>query len=848
MGTKPMNDPNIMKQPFTIDPRDANTPDAFVPRDSSMIRLTGKHPFNAEAPLKSLEKAGYVTPNHLHFVRNHGPVPQLIWEEHRIDIIGLVNSPTTITMDDITSMQPITLPVTMVCAGNRRKEQNMVKQSIGFGWGASGASTACWTGVYLRDVINRFGGGLKDNAKYICFEGVDKTSKGGYGTSIAANRVMSDHYDIILAYKMNGELLPADHGFPIRVIIPGCIGGRSVKWLGCIEATDKESTNPFHNGDNKVFPTQVKSAEQATEEKWWPRPEYTLYDLNINSIISTPNHDERIMLHNLQETYTARGYAYTGGNRRITRVEISLDSGKTWLLATLHCPPSHQIAAAYGQLTGPSYYQASRYWSWTLWHVDLEVADLVRADEMVVRAWDESQNTQPENLTWNLMGMMNNCWFRVKLSLEREPSLAIRCEHPTLAGPQQGGWMAALVKKDDNTEAPDTTKPSALPTYTLAQVEMHQREDDCWIIVHDLVYDCTPFMKDHPGGASSILITAGTDTTEEFDAIHSSKAHNMLQDYLIGQLSPSSEEHSSTTSSLASSNAFSHPDTSNNSTITLSSLNDDHTPFLEPKKWKKMILDTKQSLSPSIRLFRFVFDGSNQPLGLPIGQHVYLKLLQEQTDRNQTQKPIMRAYTPSSSGPGYVEFIVKVYFPDHQQPGGAFTQLLDKLRVGETIDVKGPLGEYEYLGDGHYSLMRQPAQHVKHIGMIAGGTGITPMWQILDAIQHDHNPPKVSLIYCARHYEDLVLAKEIQELQRLLGTHIFHVRFVLSKPDNDWKHGRGRLTASEISKHLFPHGTSNDNDKTVLLCGSNTMIEHCCKPLIAQVMGDEFASKNIFVF
>lgn len=88
----------------------------------------------SEAPLKSLEKAGYVTPNHLHFVRNHGPVPQLTWEEHRIDITGLVNSPTTISMDDIASMPPTTLPVTMVCAGNRRKEQNMVKQSIGFGW------------------------------------------------------------------------------------------------------------------------------------------------------------------------------------------------------------------------------------------------------------------------------------------------------------------------------------------------------------------------------------------------------------------------------------------------------------------------------------------------------------------------------------------------------------------------------------------------------------------------------------------------------------------------------------------------------------------------------------------
>ena len=81
-----------------------------------------------------MEQSGYVTPNQLHFVRNHGPVPQLNLDEHRLEIKGLVNNPIIITMQDILSMPSTTLPVTMVCAGNRRKEQNMVKQSIGFAW------------------------------------------------------------------------------------------------------------------------------------------------------------------------------------------------------------------------------------------------------------------------------------------------------------------------------------------------------------------------------------------------------------------------------------------------------------------------------------------------------------------------------------------------------------------------------------------------------------------------------------------------------------------------------------------------------------------------------------------
>ena len=87
-----------------------------------------------EPPLSALEKGGFITPNQLHYVRNHGPVPELSWEDHRIELTGLVNRPVILTMDDILSLPSTTIPVTMVCAGNRRKEQNMYKQSKGFSW------------------------------------------------------------------------------------------------------------------------------------------------------------------------------------------------------------------------------------------------------------------------------------------------------------------------------------------------------------------------------------------------------------------------------------------------------------------------------------------------------------------------------------------------------------------------------------------------------------------------------------------------------------------------------------------------------------------------------------------
>lgn len=600
---------------------------------------------------------------------------------------------------------------------------------------------------------------------------------------------MSDHYDVLLAYKMNGELLPPDHGYPLRVLIPGCIGGRSVKWLARIEASETESKNIFHSIDNKVLPTQVQSAEQATAENWWHRPEYTLYDLNINSAISSPDHDERIPLMQdgrfLDTHYRARGYAYTGGNRRITRVEVSIDGGETWLLTALERPDPATLASLFGgELRGPSYYQRSRQWAWTRWHVDIPRIDLLTVQEMVVRAWDESQNTQPEKLTWNLMGMMNNCWFRVKMRLERSPSdLTLHCSHPTLAGPVPGGWMSPSAKAEEvddvSQKQQSSANTSSLPVYSIAEVEKHTSDTDCWIIVNDKVYDCTPFLKDHPGGASSILITGGTDTTEEFDAIHSSKAQAMLEDYLIGRLEQEAEGDPSSAFGPASTTALSNTDSSgNNSSRSSMTSADDQIPFLHQKQWKKLVLESKQYLSPTIRIYRFTFDASW--FGLPVGQHVYLKLPEEARDSSQKPKSVMRAYTPSQCGPGYVEFLIKVYYPDHRQPGGKLTQLLDKVRIGETVECKGPLGEYEYLGDCRYTVEGAHAS-ARHIGMIAGGTGITPMWQILDALRHD-NPssrPYVSLIYCARYLEDLVLTEELEALQAYLGPDHLHLRYAL---------------------------------------------------------------------
>ncbi|CAI5481467.1 unnamed protein product [Closterium sp. Yama58-4] len=130
-----------------------------------------------------------------------------------------------------------------------------------------------------------------------------------------------------------------------------------------------------------------------------------------------------------RQVVTMKGYAYSGGGRRVTRVEITLDGGSTWRLCdiTHPSPPTRH----------------GKHWTWSLWATEVPLVDMVGVKEVAVRAWDEATNTQPDKLTWNVMGMMNNCWFRVRVAPTVTPagSIALQFIHPTRPGNLPGGWM-----------------------------------------------------------------------------------------------------------------------------------------------------------------------------------------------------------------------------------------------------------------------------------------------------------------------------------------------------------------------------------------------------------------------
>ncbi|KAJ8445136.1 hypothetical protein Cgig2_029508 [Carnegiea gigantea] len=784
---------NTELEPSILDSRDESTPDHWVKRNPSLIRLTGKHPFNCEPPLSQLMHHGFITPMPIHYVRNHGPVPNARWEDWTVEVTGLVKRPAQFTMDQLVTEFPSReFPVTLVCAGNRRMEQNMVKQTIAFHWGAGGVSTSLWRGVPLSDVLKRCGiMSSKKGALNVCFEGAEDLPGGGgskYGTSIKKEIAMDPARDIILAYMQNGEKLAPDHGFPIRVIVPGFIGGRMVKWLKRIVVTTTESDSYYHYKDNRVLPSHV-DAELANSQAWWYKPEYIITELNINSVITAPCHEEILPINSwtAQRPYTLRGYAYSDQQEKGSR---------------------------YG-----------KYWCWCFWSLEVDVLDLLGAKEIAVRAWDESLNTQPQKLIWNVM--TNVC-------SPNKGETGLVFEHPTQPGSKPGGWMVRerYLDLSDSTGVPfmkSNSKNSQSKMIPMSEVRKHNSAASAWIVVNGHVYDATGFLKDHPGGPDSILINAGTDCTEEFEAIHSDTAKKLLEDFRIGELITASASPGDLTHGGSTTHAFQTP-------IQLAPITENVA--LNPKSRDRVLckLIEKVSISHDVRRFRFELPTKVQTLGLPAGRHILLCA-------TINGKLCMRAYTPTSSVDevGHFDLVVKIYFKE-QHPkfpnGGVMSQHLDSLPLGSLLEVKGPLGHIEYNGRGHFTVHGNP-KRAKKLAMIAGGTGITPIYQVMQAVLQDpEDETEMYVVYADRTEDDILLRDELDNWTEEFRNRV-KVWYVVQESIRErWQYDTGFVTEKVLREHVPEAG----EDVLALTCGPPAMILSAVQPNLEK-MGYDIKEK-----
>lgn len=478
LGTDGRPPAEAIEDPFVDDPV----------RDRRLITHTLK-PRNAEPPNEELDRS-FRTPNELFYVRHHMWVP--VVEEGKVGEYALTvelpdGETRHYTLAELKKRFP-THKVTAVlqCSGNRRNDMTRhAGKTNGLQWGVGAISNAEWEGVRLADVLAdaglKVGRTSKDildpKSLHVQFTGLE-----AYGASIPLPKAIEENGDVLLAFGMNGKPLPRDHGFPLRAVVPGNVAARSVKWLSKIVVSDEESTSQWQRRDYKSFgpnegpnpdwdrapSIQEMPVTSAITGVWvgdcvrrgrvpWMGNSNSSSSGNGNSnstskiidMAAVPN--QKVGFTPKESSSTScpsstpanepialQGYAYSGGGRAVTRVDVSLDGGLTWDQAELVNDCANPSSPCHG----------NKSWAWTRWRYTgtLPILSLPSASSpslpaavqedcegglfprqnalqkkecttLIVKATDEAYNTQPESFKgiYNVRGNLATAWHRVKI-------------------------------------------------------------------------------------------------------------------------------------------------------------------------------------------------------------------------------------------------------------------------------------------------------------------------------------------------------------------------------------------------------------------------------------------------
>jgi len=287
-----------------------------------------------------------LTPNDRFYVRNHFPAPKINAAEWKLQVTGQVRSSFGLNYADLRRLPSRTITATLECAGN--------------GVGRGGVSTATWTGVPLAEVLRH--AGLRPGVAQIRLLGADRGREESSQPAIPFARSLplekALHPDTILVFEMNGQPLPAEHGYPVRVIVPGWYGMDSVKWIVQVEALDHEDTSLYMTKRYVSTRLQTIGSEQSP-----------LTTMRVKSLIVQPREGEILPL----ASFVIRGAAWAGENP-IAMVEVSTSGGAEWSPASIDTD--------------------RQPYTWVLWSYPWEIRAR-GAYALMARATDAKGNAQP---------------------------------------------------------------------------------------------------------------------------------------------------------------------------------------------------------------------------------------------------------------------------------------------------------------------------------------------------------------------------------------------------------------------------------------------------------------------
>lgn len=466
--------------------------------ENGKLRVPSRHPWNSEPRDLSVLVNTFYTPNDLFFVRNHNNVPDVKESEYELEIEANPKAgiaARSFTLEELKTKFPRHEVISALqCAGNRQEDYVSEARPLYVAphWRNGAIGNAKWAGVKVRDLLEACGMPVDEislrrrvpGGKIVNFVAIDQDETGvPYAGVIPIEKALDPYGDAILAYEMNGEVLPRDHGFPLRLLAPGHAGCRNVKWVQSISVTDEASELDSGSRLDRHFapditwglhkdhvaqercpsapaPRKITTESQmctldsrSVDETGQVRVDQgpVIQTLPVQSIVCVPAN--RATISAQDGVIKVAGVAWSGAGRGICRVEVSIDGGKSFTAADLtQCP------ASTGEFSLAPETGMGRNWSWTQFNLTKQLPEDIKRQlsegktvelEIFSKAIDGDFNAQPREMSsgWNVLGICVNHWSKSVVKLD--PKLPKGKVRPPPSPPLPGSpfWGDGMVHK-----------------------------------------------------------------------------------------------------------------------------------------------------------------------------------------------------------------------------------------------------------------------------------------------------------------------------------------------------------------------------------------------------------------